>query len=65
MKIIYMGTPNFAVSPLKALIAAGHQVLAVATQPDKQKGRGREVKSSAVKEYAVSQGIDILQPTKI
>ena len=65
MKIIYMGTPDFAVPPLKALITAGHQILAVATQPDKQKGRGREVKYSPVKEYAIAQNLPVLQPLKI
>ena len=65
MKIIYMGTPAFAVLPLKALIASGYQVLAVVTQPDKQKGRGREVKFSPVKEYASGLSLPILQPIKI
>ena len=43
MKIIYMGTPDFAVAPLEAILKAGHEVTAVVTQPDRQKGRGREV----------------------
>lgn len=65
MKIIYMGTPDFAVPPLQAIIDAGHEVLAVATQPDKQKGRGREIKCSPVKEFALTQNLTILQPLKI
>ncbi len=65
MKIIYMGTPDFAVAPLEAILKAGHEVTAVVTQPDRQKGRGREVQYSPVKEGALSYGIPVLQPLKI
>ena len=65
MKIVYMGTPDFSVAPLKALIEAGHTVTAVVTQPDKQKGRGKEVSMTPVKECALSYGIPVLQPVKI
>lgn len=65
MKIVYMGTPDFAVAPLKALIAAGHEVAAVVTQPDKQKGRGKELQVTPVKECALAYGIPVLQPAKI
>ncbi len=65
MKIIYMGTPDFAVAPLKAIIEAGHEVVAVVTQPDKQKGRGKEVQMTPVKECAMKYGIPVLQPVKI
>lgn len=65
MKIIYMGTPDFAVAPLEAILKAGHEVMAVVTQPDRQKGRGREVQYSPVKECALSYGIPVLQPLKI
>lgn len=65
MKIIYMGTPDFAVVPLEAILKAGHEVTAVVTQPDRQKGRGREVQYSPVKECALSYGIPVLQPLKI
>lgn len=65
MKIIYMGTPDFAVAPLEAILKAGHEVTAVVTQPDRQKGRGREVQYSPVKECALSHGIPVLQPLKI
>ena len=53
MNIVYMGTPDFAVAPLEAIIKAGHQVMAVVTQPDKQKGRGKEVQMTPVKTCAV------------
>ena len=65
MKIIYMGTPDFAVAPLEAIIRAGHEVTAVVTQPDKQKGRGKEVQMTPVKECALKHGIPVFQPVKI
>ncbi len=65
MKIIYMGTPDFSVAPLEAILQAGHEVTAVVTQPDKQKGRGKEVQMTPVKECALSHGIPVLQPVKI
>ncbi len=65
MKILYMGTPEFAVGPLKAIYEAGHEVLAVVTQPDKAKGRGKEMQACEVKEYAVSKNIPVFQPAKI
>ncbi len=65
MKVIYMGTPDFAVAPLEAIIQAGHEVTAVVTQPDKQKGRGKEVQMTPVKECAIKYGIPVLQPVKI
>ena len=65
MKIIYMGTPDFSVAPLEAIIRAGHEVTAVVTQPDKQKGRCKEVQMTPVKECALSHGIPVLQPVKI
>lgn len=65
MKIVYMGTPDFAVAPLEAILKAGHEVTAVVTQPDRQKGRGREMQYSPVKECALSYGIPVLQPLKI
>lgn len=65
MKIIYMGTPDFAVAPLEAILQAGHQVTAVVTQPDKQKGRGKEVQMTPVKECAIKHGIPVLQPVRI
>lgn len=65
MKIVYMGTPDFAVGPLEAVLAAGHQVTLVVTQPDKQKGRGKEVSYTPVKECAIKHNIPVFQPVKI
>lgn len=65
MKVIYMGTPDFAVGPLEAIIAAGHQVVLVVTQPDKQKGRGKEIQYTPVKECAIKHNIPVFQPVKI
>ena len=65
MKIVYMGTPDFAVAPLEAMLQAGYEVTAVVTQPDKQKGRGKEMAMSPVKECALKHGIPVFQPTKI
>lgn len=65
MKVVYMGTPDFAVGALEALIEAGHQVTAVVTQPDKPKGRGKEVQMSPVKACALKYNIPLLQPVKI
>lgn len=65
MKIVYMGTPDFAVGPLEAVLAAGHQIALVVTQPDKQKGRGKEVSYTPVKECAIKHNIPVFQPVKI
>jgi methionyl-tRNA formyltransferase len=64
-RIIFMGTPDFAVASLKALVENGYNVLAVITAPDKPAGRGMQLKGSAVKEYAQSQEIPVLQPDKL
>ena len=60
MKIVYMGTPDFAVGPLKALLADGHQIAAVLTRADKPKGRGYELSFTPVKEEALKHGIPVL-----
>lgn len=65
MKVVYMGTPDFAVEPLEAIINSGHEVVCVFTQPDRIKGRGQEVSMSPVKECALKYGIRVLQPEKI
>ena len=65
MRIIYMGTPEFAVAPLKALVEGGYEIVAVITMPDKPAGRGHHVQYSAVKEYALSVGLPVLQPEKL
>ena len=65
MKIVFMGTPDFAVSALQALIEAEHKVAAVVTQPDKPRGRGREMQVTPVKACALAHGIPVFQPVKI
>lgn len=64
-RIIFMGTPDFAVATLNALVEDGQQVVAVVTAPDKPAGRGRQLRGSAVKERAVQLGLPILQPEKL
>jgi len=63
--IIYMGTPEFAVAPLKALLDKGFNVVAVVTVPDKPSGRGQEMNQSAVKKFAVQRDIPVLQPENL
>ncbi|MBQ8518461.1 MAG: methionyl-tRNA formyltransferase [Agathobacter sp.] len=65
MKVIFMGTPDFAVGTLEAIIEAGHEVVLVVTQPDKPKGRSGALQFPPVKECAVAHGIEVFQPTKI
>ncbi len=65
MRVIFMGTPEFAVGTFKALIRAGHQVVLAVTQPDKPKGRSKRPAPSPVKEKAQSFGIPVFQPKKI
>ena len=66
MKIVYMGTPEFAVESLKRLVEGGYNVVAVITMPDKPMGRhGSVLQASPVKQYAVSQGLKVLQPEKL
>ncbi len=64
-RIIFMGTPEFAVPSLKALLVHGENVVAVVTQPDRPKGRGRKLTPPPVKELALQEGLPVLQPTKI
>lgn len=64
MRLIFMGTPDFSVPALEALVEAGHEVVAAVTQPDKPKGRGRAVFMTPVKEKAVFYQIPVLQPVK-
>lgn len=64
-RIVFMGTPGFAVGTLNALIDAGIEVAAVVTAPDKPAGRGRQLRMSAVKERAVELGLPVLQPEKL
>ena len=65
MRVVFMGTPDFAVGTLKALIDSRHEVVAVVTQPDKPKGRGKAMQFTPVKEVAAEAGIPILQPKKV
>ena len=65
MKIVYMGTPDFAVPPLAALVKNGYEITAVVTQPDKPKGRGKTLLPTPVKEEALKYGIPVFQPKKV
>ena len=65
IRIVYMGTPDFAVESLRALVEGGYNVVAVVTMPDKPAGRGHQLQYSAVKQYALSAGLPILQPERL
>jgi len=65
MNVIFMGTPDFAVSTLEGLIKSNHKIIAVVTRPDRPKGRGREILPSPVKVVAEANKIDVLQPEKV
>src|SRR6476661_5674100 len=65
MRIIFMGTPEFAVASLDALVKAGHTIAAVVTAADKPAGRGQKLQESAVKQYAVANNLPLLQPVKL
>ena len=65
LRIVFMGTPDFAVETLKQIIANNHEVVGVITAPDRPAGRGRKLKASAVKEYAQSKHLKVLQPTNL
>ena len=64
-KVVFMGTPDFAVQSLDAIVRAGYEVAAVVTVPDKQSGRGLKINQSPVKEYALEHGLTVLQPEKL
>lgn len=66
MRIVFMGTPDFAVGSLQALCESGkHEILAVVTQPDRPKGRGNKLLQTPVKEYALAHGLTVYQPQKV
>jgi len=65
IRIVFMGTPEFAVESLKALVENGYNVVGVITAPDKPAGRGRQLSESAVKKYAVENNLHVLQPEKL
>jgi len=62
LKIVFMGTPDFAVASLKSLVENNYSVVGVITAPDRPAGRGQKLRASAVKEYAVSVDLPVLQP---
>lgn len=64
LRIVYMGTPDFAVYPLQKLLDAGQNIVAVVTNPDKPAGRGQKLQESAVKKFAVERGLPVLQPER-
>ena len=64
VRTIFYGTPAFAVPTLEALLGADHKVIAVVTQPDRQRGRGRQVTYSPVKQCALDAGVSVLQPER-
>lgn len=65
MRVVFMGTPDFAVPTLQALYEAGHELLVVVTQPDKPKGRGKQVQFPPVKEQALAYGVPVCQPRRV
>ncbi len=65
MKIIFMGTPDFSIPSLKTLLESKHEISAVVTQPDKERGRGQKVSFTAVKQFAAEQNIPVYQPEKL
>ncbi len=65
MRVIFMGTPDFAVGTLEAILAAGHEVVLAVTQPDRPKNRGKAMQAPPVKECALKHGIPVCQPVKI
>ena len=65
MRIVFMGTPDFAKESLEAIYNAGHEIIGVVTNPDKPKGRGMKMVASPVKEFAIEKGLKIYQPLKV
>lgn len=65
MKIIFMGTPDFSIPSLKILLKNNHEILAVVTTPDKERGRGQKITFTAVKQFAIENNIPVLQPIKL
>ena len=65
MRVVFLGTPAFAVPTLEALLAAGHEVICVVTQPDRPRGRGRQLSASPVKEAALRQSLPVYQPERV
>lgn len=65
LRIVFMGTPDFALAGLEKLVSNGYNIVGVITAPDRPAGRGRKLKASAVKEYAINKNLSVLQPTNL
>ena len=65
MRVVYMGTPAFAILPLEELLASGYDVVGVYTQPDRPAGRGRSMEAPPVKTFALERGLEVIQPTSL
>ena len=65
MRVVFMGTPDFSVGTLRELAKAGHEIAGVISQPDKPKGRGKNLQPTPVKEVAIRENIPVLQPRKV
>ena len=65
MKVVFMGTPDFSVGTLEALVEAGYEITGVVTQPDKPKGRGKQMMPTPVKEAAEKHGLPVYQPRRV
>ena len=65
LRIVFMGTPEFAVTSLKKLVESGFNIVGVVTAPDKRSGRGRKLKGSAIKKYALENKLKLLQPKNL
>lgn len=65
LKILFMGTPDFAKESLESIFDAGHNIIGVVTNPDKPKGRGLKMMASPVKEFALEKNLKIYQPVKV
>ena len=65
LRIVYMGTPEFAVEPLRCLVEGGYNIVGVITMPDKPAGRGHKVQFSPVKQYALEHDLPLLQPERL
>ncbi|MDD7738734.1 MAG: methionyl-tRNA formyltransferase [Fusicatenibacter sp.] len=65
MKVVFMGTPDFSVGTLKAIADAGYEITGVITQPDKPKGRGKQIQQTPVKEAALALGLPVYQPSRV
>ena len=65
LRIVFMGTPDFAVATLSALVTKGYTIVGIITAPDRPAGRGRKLRPSAVKQFASEKGLHIMQPTNL